>query len=162
MKNKKTTWFMLPFVLAIWAVIGWKVYAMIKSDPTALSPVQENGSGKTAEKIIPDTFELVADYRDPFLGEVVSKAKGGDRQLRIAAPPVKKDTVRKQAVGFPKLVYFGLVKRNSDQRGVGFLSVDGNSNFIKGGEQIGNVSIGKLWKDSVEVMMGKERRVIRK
>jgi hypothetical protein len=112
---------------------------------------------------IPDTIKLIADYRDPFLGknfvqEDDSKFKIQNSRLKVENVP---EPVKVVAV-WPAVFYHGLVKRNGNQKTVGFLNVNGKSFFVQGGEVAGEVQVGKLWKDSLEILFGKDKRVFRK
>jgi len=145
MKNKKISWFLLPAVLCIWGVIGWKVYAAIGDDETVA--VNENELHVT-----PD--------RAPFLDKPVP-VKMPKKNSSTPIPPKieKKETV---VAVWPVLRYAGLVKQSKDGKLVGFLHVNGVSHFVKSADVIDELVIGKVWSDSVEVRRGKERRVITK
>jgi hypothetical protein len=163
MKNRKTAYIMVPIVLAIWGMIGWKVYAAMKGkDDQILAQVTGEKIKTTVEKIS-DTISLIADYRDPFLGKSIvikdSKFEIRNSKKELA---VKVPVKEKIALAWPKVVYHGLIKRTTDQKTVGFLNVNGRSYFVKGGEAAGEVNVGKLWKDSVEIVFGKDKKVFRK
>ncbi|HET6990351.1 MAG TPA: hypothetical protein VFJ43_03460 [Bacteroidia bacterium] len=163
MKNKKTAYFMVPIVLAIWGVIGWKVYAAVKGNDKNILVSSEQKKEKSSLKEIPDTVSLIASYRDPFLGKVVvikdnSNQKSRDSKLpvvKVPDPPAIPEP-------WPKISYHGLIRRSGSARTVGFLSVNGASYFVQGGEDLTVVKVGLLWKDSVEVLFGKEKKIFRK
>ena len=160
MKNKKLSWFLLPAVLCIWGVIGWKVYAAVGDDEDIAAP--ENELHVTSDHVpaIPDTYNLQLDYRDPFLDKPVP-VKMPKKNSSAPIPPKieKKETV---VAVWPVLRYAGLVKQSKDGKLVGFLNVNGVSHFVKSTDVIDELVIGKVWSDSVEVRRGKERRVITK
>ncbi|CAN5882891.1 hypothetical protein BH11BAC7_BH11BAC7_16740 [soil metagenome] len=165
MKNKKTAYLLVPIVLAIWGMIGWKVYAAMggKDENNKLALI-ENISVSNIE--IPDTVELIANYRDPFLDD--SKFKIQDSKFRINDSKLLKVKIPEQPkviAVWPVVAYYGLIRRNGDGKTVGFLNVNGVSYFVSataGGEVAGDVRVGKLWKDSVEVFWDRERRVVGK
>ncbi|MDQ3109907.1 MAG: hypothetical protein M3R17_08425 [Bacteroidota bacterium] len=162
MKNKKTAYILVPIVLAIWGIIGWKVYAaMGGKDESNIVAISENVNVSKID--IPDTIELIANYRDPFLDDLKFEIRNSKLNIRDSkSVKVEIPVLPKVIVSWPAIAYFGLIKRNSDGKTVGFLSVNGVSYFVQGGEGAGEVKVSKLWKDSVEVVWGKERRVVKK
>lgn len=163
MKNKKLSWILLPGVLAIWAAIGWQVYAAMKSDDEAVNEQSLEQIAPTTKSVVPDTFVLLLDYRDPFLDDVVRKTPPPNSQSKNAISVAKKTLPPPTpAATWPTLSYSGLVRHSGSERSVGFLSVNGNSHFVKTGDIVEGLRVGKVWKDSVEVVMGKETKIIRK
>jgi predicted negative regulator of RcsB-dependent stress response len=168
MKNKKTAYIMVPIVLVIWGMIGWKVYAAMKDKDDAVVVNVYEEKIKIISTKISDTISIIADYRDPFLDKrdrpkENSKFNPGsyrDQNSKLAV--VKVPVSPKAEPVWPKIVYHGLIKRTNDQKTVGFLSVNDQSYFVRGEEVAGEVLVGKLWKDSAEVMFGKEKKVFRK
>jgi hypothetical protein len=160
MKGKKTTFFLLPVVLAIWAVIGWKVYTAVKDNDESNAPAQIITPSKEAVAELPDTIVLLANYRDPFLDKPVVQAPKAKNPAVQKAPAVKAEQPKVSA--WPALSYQGLIKRNSDQKMVGFLSVNGASSFVQPGQAAGEIKVMRMWKDSIEVAFGKEKRILRK
>jgi hypothetical protein len=161
MKSKVTSWILLPVVLGIWGTIGWKVYVSMRGD-------ESNGPVIVKEELVQqkrndrDSFVLLLNYRDPFLGKTDLHEAKKDRTVSnqpMKAEVKKTDLALKQ---WPAIRYSGLVKRTSDQKSVGFLNVDGRSEFVQTGMILGEIRIGKIWKDSVEVYWEKDRRVVRK
>ncbi len=156
---------MVPLVLAIWGMIGWKVYAAMKGKEDSISVIAKEEKIKVSTEI-PDTVKLIADYRDPFLGKNIVPGNdskfirrgGQDSKLKIE----KKAEPVKVVAAWPLVSYHGLVKRNGDQKTVGFLNVNGTSYFVQGGDVAGEVQVGKLWKDSVEILFGKDKKIFRK
>lgn len=160
MKNKKLSWFLLPLVLGIWGAIGWQVYAAMKGDDAMA--VNDIITGPIAEthSVIHDTFTLLLDYRDPFLDKSIKKAPPISTNRNNTAPKNSEPVVAK--VQWPAISYSGLVRQPNSDRMVGFLSVNGKTYFVKSGDVIDPISVGKITRDSVEIAMGDERRYFRK
>ena len=162
MKNKISAKFLLPLVLAIWGLIGWKFYAAMNGNEKPPAMHKEPNAVSRKTEIISDSVQLIANYRDPFLGQ--------QNEPRIVKPktfssttskPVKTEIPKPVFVDL-KINYYGLVKRNGDSKAVGFLSINGNSHFVQSGQIIDELKILHLWKDSVELLKGKEKLVVRK
>jgi hypothetical protein len=161
MKNKKTAYFMLPVVLAIWGMIGWKAYVVLGANDKNVATDVPLTEKKIKRETLSDTIHLIANYRDPFLDRMIENPKPRIKQQNSKAEIVKPQ-IPVQPVAWPKVVYHGLIKKASDKRTVGFLSVDGASHFVQSGEDAGNVKVGRIWKDSVEIFWQKEKKMFRK
>lgn len=162
MKGKATAKLLLPLVIAIWAMIGWKVYAAMNKDGDANNVSFHAPEVAAHGKALPDSVVLIANYRDPFLDKPVEVKRNASAAAPAAVAKVKVEIPSKPIATWPKLGYYGLIKRNGDAKTVGFLSVDGESHFVQSGTVIGEVKVLRMWKDSVEVVWGKERRVVGK
>ena len=99
MKNKKNIYFLLPAVLLIWGLIGYRIFNAIQ--PTTLTQQEVSSVNFTPKPLVTaERFSLQMDYRDPFLGpkKVVKKTvQPTKRQVKTPAKP------------FPAVVYKGLV-----------------------------------------------------
>ena len=162
MKNKKTAWMLLPAVLLIWGLLGWKIYAAMKDDPSP--PFVATSPDPSAPKhvTVPDSYQLLLDYPDPFL----TAKKTPVRNVSPSSPkPGNTSTPKVTApiapAVWPELRYAGLVQ-SKDGKTLGFLTVNGASHFVKTNDIIGEITVQKIWKDSVLVVRGKEKNVVRK
>lgn len=160
MKNKKLSWILLPVVLGIWGAIGWQVYAAMKSDDGVLIDDNTTEADTGTTKAVPDTFTLLLDYRDPFLDKPVINTKS--TSVNNNATAQKKTQPVIVSTQWPAITYSGLVRQPNSDRMVGFLSVGGKTHFVKSGDVIEMISVGRITRDSVEIVMGKERRYYRK
>lgn len=161
MKNKKTSWILLPAVLLIWGIIGWKIYAATRDNPSADVLPRSTAEVAPEKSDVPDTYRLLLDYPDPFLATskpVATKPSGTNPHI----PKPKISTEPVAAAVWPEIRYAGLVKSPKDGKVVGFLTIDGTSHFVKSGDAIGSVSVKTIWKDSALVGFGKESRTIHK
>lgn len=151
---------LLPAVLLIWGLLGWKIYAAMKDDaPTPL--VADAPAVSVTQRTIPDTYQLLLDYPDPFLTTKKTPVRNvASPQPRSTPVPPANNTPPIPSPTWPELHYAGLVQ--SHGKTVGFLSVNGESHFVKANDVIADISVQKIWKDSVLVVRGKEKRVVRK
>lgn len=160
MKNKKLSWFLLPAVLAIWGMIGWKVYAAINGEDENFTSESQQAKLTVDTSAVPEEYTLLLDYRDPFF-ETKPKPKSNSSTVKKADQVVPKNVVQ-SGVQWPAVSYGGLVRQTQSGKTVGFLIVNGTSHFVSAGEVVGDLSVTKMWGDSVEVKFGKEVRRIRK
>lgn len=160
MKNKKLSWFLLPVVLAIWGIIGWKVYAAMKQEPEEESVFADHSDLIGDTSFVPEDYELILDYRDPFLGKTeVKKPKTNSIAVIPPQPPVKSTA---ETDVWPVITYSGLVREPKSGKTVGFLTIAGESCFVQTGDILGDLSVGKCNKDSVQVLKGKVSKWIKR
>jgi hypothetical protein len=162
MKNKKLLWILLPAVLAIWGMIGWKIYSALNESEDVAEPVENALLSATDSAVVPDSYELFLDYRDPFLGERVKQAvavtKTNASNTNVAKPLPDKE----KSDPLPTLFYYGLVKETSSNKMVGFLQVNSQTYFVKQNDVIGEVKVGRIWSDSVEIYLHSKKLIVSK
>ncbi|MGW9686752.1 hypothetical protein [Flagellimonas sp. 2504JD1-5] len=127
-KNTKT-YLLLGAVLLIWGIIGFKVLGALSSEPEA--PVlAENINFKPKEQVKKDTFSILVDYRDPFLGTM---------------PPSKKKPktkgVAKPKVQFPNINYTGLITDQDTKNHIFFVTISGNQYLMRKGNTQADITL---------------------
>ena len=128
MKKQAKTYLLLGFVLVIWGIIGFKVVGTLspKLNPVVVSePIFK--TTKPVKKR--DTFSLIADYRDPFLGTLPTPKKP-------SKPIAKKKPVVKRMI-----VYSGSVSQSSSGNTLYFVSIDGKQHVMSPKEEVDNVKL---------------------
>lgn len=173
LKNKKSTYFLLPVTLGIWGFIGYKVYQYINSDDEAL-PLTENLNPLNTEKMAADTFAVFNNYRDPFLGndgkEMASMRKNSSSPSNYTggntnkAPKKNTNPVPAANVntGWPKISYNGMMVNESKKQSIAFLSIDGVSQRVKAGDVINGLKVVSFDQNGITIQRGKEKKVIGK
>lgn len=160
MKNKKLSWILLPAVLSIWGMIGWKVYAAINGDDETFSENSPQTEIHKDTSAVPEDYTLSLNYRDPFF-EPRPQPKAVSTNVKKTETQSVKNSAP-QITQWPSVAYGGLVRQTQSGKTVGFLIVNGSSHFVNGGDVAGELTVVKMWSDSVEVKFGKESRRIRK
>ncbi len=175
LKNKKSTYFLLPVTLGIWGFIGYKVYQYMNADDEEIA-LTENVVPINVEKLAPDTFAIFNNYRDPFLGndgkemEGIKKVNSGNsysgnsnaiKNPKRNTTVVPTNTVNANA-GWPKISYNGMMLNESKKQAIGFVSVDGVSHRVKVGDKIGDLKIIDFNQNEVNIQRGKEKKTFGK
>lgn len=125
-KNVKT-YALLGLVLIVWGIIGFKVVKALSPQPepvAAFSPTTSfaEPTGKR------DTFALLSDYRDPFLGTLPAA------QRKTPPRPAPKKAVPKKSI-----VYSGLVSQSDNV--MFFVSIDGQQHIMSKNQKINDVCL---------------------
>lgn len=153
MKNKRAIYILVPLLISIWGIIAYQITSYGSPD---------NGSSFSGQLSVPkienakaDTFSISANYRDPFLEKPVVEKKPVV-VVKKAKPEVK------ASLPWPKITYGGVIKNQKSSKQLYLVQVNGNDNIIREGDLIAEVQLAKAWKDSIQVVFQKERRVIKK
>ena len=102
MKNKKNIYFLLPAVLVVWGLLGYRIFSAVqpKSINTDLNASQLAFTPHNFKES--ESFTIKADYRDPFLGTINKVHKKPKKR-----PKAKTEQEPKKP--FPQIHYKGLV-----------------------------------------------------
>ncbi|MEX0313720.1 MAG: hypothetical protein AB3N18_06050 [Allomuricauda sp.] len=137
-KNTKT-YVLLGAVLLIWGIIGFKVFSAMSPEPE--TPVlAENINFKPKERVEKDTFSILIDYRDPFLGTMPPSKK---------KPKIKR--VAKPKVQFPNVNYTGLITDQNTKNHIFFITISGNQYLMRKGNTQADVTLVSGSSKSIRV-----------
>ena len=142
-------------LVVIWGGIAYQISSFGSSDVTTHS--RGNLPVSRKENTKPDTFSILANYRDPFLGKPIE-----ERKPESASKKMPKPVEIKVALPWPKITYGGVIKNQKSSKQLYLVQVNGNDNIIKEGDVVEEVQITKAWKDSIQVVFEKEKRVFKK
>lgn len=154
MKNKPITYLLVIAVGFIW----FKVFVRITSNLRG-----ETLTDQIGEKFEPfqlplarDTFEIAANYRDPFLTKSIKILK----QANIESKPFNKPTP-KPTYQWPTIKYFGLVKNTKSSKPLAIVKFDQVQLMVREKDQVWtDITIKKIYRDSILMSHGKERKMI--
>lgn len=167
MKNKGLTYLLGVAVLAIWGIVFYRIFNAVgpDNDPVRM-PVREVADFK--EEVAQDSFTLIGNYRDPFLGGM---AHGGYVRPSVQRPQVQvKNTVKPAPVvkeqeppmDWSFISYHGTISNPSNNKKVLLISVNGRQYMATESETIEGVTIVKNFVDSIQVSyQGKTHSIYR-
>lgn len=150
---------MLPIVLLVWGIVFYQLYLYFFSTPTYVTKKAE--MVVNVDEIKKDTFSIVANYRDPFLGENIrltqpktSSNKKQKTQKKIQPKPIDKP--------WPSIEYKGMIKNNNSEKRVGIVSINSKEYLVKEGEILNEVKFMVISKELIQVSFQKEQKTISK
>lgn len=157
MKNKTLTVILVIVVGFIW----YKVFFRIKGNLEAESAeqVQLVQQKKAFLAVARDTFNLKADYRDPFgntkfQSAVVNQAPDEHQQLSERIKPKEKEPTR-----WPTIKYYGQIRDRASNDPLGIISIDGFKHNMRKGEQVyDGILIRTIGRDSIVIRYKKETK----
>ncbi len=142
MKKNTKTYILLTLVFLIWGIVGIRMLKAFKPEvKVATSPVIETTFNPLPFKA-KDTFSIVGDYRDPFLGTwPTTKTK---KKYKTKVPETPQITIR----------YTGIITANDAKDTVFFLTVDGQSYMLSAGEKNDVLKLIRGNKNKITVQIG--------
>ncbi|AWX43275.1 hypothetical protein HME9304_00262 [Flagellimonas maritima] len=113
-KNIKT-YLLLAIVLVVWGIIGLRILDVFSKEQEAPT-FAERPNFKPKEIMEKDTFNIVADYRDPFLGTLSASLKKTNNVVKFKTPTVE----------FPSIIYTGLITDQQTNAHIFFVTIAGS------------------------------------
>lgn len=164
MKNKKLTYGLLTFVVLLWGAILFKVYKsyfpseeeveMAFDEPMNIHEIGENR----------EVYELEPVYNDPFLknsafrySATTTGGQANEKKNEKKLPPPKPRDFKKK-INWPQVEYLGRIANKSTETGKGVISINDQENLVEEGEEINNIQVTALYKDSVQLIFKEEKR----
>lgn len=135
MTKKTKTYLLLIVVVIIWGILIFKVIDALKgsNDDIISSNFKPEPFNFNFQKEI-DTFTLIANYRDPFLGDIKEKET---RQRRNKTPIKTKQPEEPLAL----ITYSGYMTDPINKERVFFVNINNQQHMLKRNETVENVKI---------------------
>lgn len=151
MKKNIKTYLLLAVVATIWGTIGYKILFSLSSEPTVFlaSKVSDFKPLPQKEK---DTFSIVADYRDPFLGTLPKKSmKKRKRIAKPTPPPLPEIDIR----------FTGLIIDRDTKEKIYFVTINGQQHLMGVKDEIQKVKLVSGTSSSIKVRCNNKTRTIK-
>lgn len=158
MKNKKLTYILIPVAIIVWGGIILRIVGFNTNDSNS-SAQNENTQYSDTLEFEKNDFELVTNYRDPFLGKFIKGTHS------ISKKPVKSKKVnpkpkKKEVIVWPHIDYDGSI--SNDSRVIAVLKINQKKFLLQQGEEMNGLTIKKVFKDSVLISYKKETKTFSK
>lgn len=151
MKSKKNIYILIPAVLLIWGIIGFRMFSGLGP---SVKPIQNTTLAqqfKPNDKIVRDKFVIDPNYRDPFLGTLSIK-KSSKKSNRVI-PKIKETVV------FPPIEYKGIFSSANNSNPIYLILINGNQEMFKKNETHQNVKLLKGDKEKITVKFKNEKKI---
>lgn len=161
--KKPMTYLLGIAVLSIWGLIGYRLFAG-SAEELPLPGAGKDLSAKTVAlpQVMPDTFNLLLNYPDPFTGE---KPKSRDTAVR---PPVRE--ARTTGPSAPMAVvkdpldqvkYLGYVANGNGKERVAIVRYHGQEKMLKEGDTLGKIKVLEIKKERLMLGHGARRKLLK-
>lgn len=158
MKNKGLTIVLVAVVGIIWYKVFFRVKSNLFGEETSF--VGNAPPKQTFPTIHRDTFKLNAGYRDPFSGALQPVSDPSTDSLNTVK--IERSPAPVYIERWPEVVYYGLIRKTNSKEPLAIIKIDGMQFYLRAGDNIlDDYVIKKIYRDSVEVVHGKRKRVFR-
>lgn len=130
---------LLGLVLFIWGIIGYRVVKTLSPDEEPI-PASKPLSFNPKPLVKKDTFSLLANYRDPFLGPL-PKNKRKPSKNQVVKKPVQKRNI----------AYSGSVSQSGSGNSLFFVTIDGHQYMMSIKEEVNGVQLISGNKGDIKV-----------
>ena len=161
MKNKKLLYILAPVVIIVWGIIFYRIFSQIKKKNTGYIPSFQI-SEMPVENIKRDTFVIVASYRDPFLtSNYVKKPPKEEDNKEIKSvkrnQPVTQRRINRR-VRWPNIEYSGSIYNKDSKQYIAVIKINNNGFLMYSNETNMDVTIIKIYEDSVRLSFSGEEK----
>lgn len=150
MKNKKNIYILIPVVVLVWGLIGYRIFAGINPSAVEHTKIEQRTVFKPEQLVENRNFTIEANYRDPFLGTLENQYSN--------KPKKKKIKVKKEEVVFPDIQYKGMFKPGNHGKTVFLIEIDGSQLMFKLKEEHHEVKLLKGDKEQIVVKYKTEKQ----
>lgn len=151
---------MLPIIILVWGFVFYQLFSYFFSSPTYATEKIETKID--IDEIKSDTFSIVANYRDPFLGKKVSVSKPTTHYNTNRSKPKKRTKTLKPPADlhWPVIQYKGMIKNNNSEKRVGIINIAGKEQLVREGDVLNGVQFLSISKTQIKVSFNKEQKII--
>jgi hypothetical protein len=151
MKNKRFLIILLICVILVWGLIGVRIYQSFQNPQTF---PKTNLIVKDKPIGIQD-FVLIANYPDPFLGEIKPVKKVSlEQKLNSTIYQVKKE------IHWPTIIFKGTISKKNSHIDYCMLVVNNKEVMLKTNDTIYGIVVRKIYKDSIRLEYSKVKKTI--
>jgi hypothetical protein len=164
--KKKINIVLIVVVLGLWGTVCYRaVNQYFLSKKLGIKTMDVNKEFKS-NQINKDTFRLENSIRDPFLDKqsqssvlaiIMSSSKTSNIR-HITAPIIKS----KEYINWPAISYYGYIQSKANNEELILVKINEKMHKLKINEEVEGVTLKKVYKDSIEFIFNKEKKIIQK
>lgn len=154
MNVKLVRFFLLASVVVIW---GFIILKIIKNIQPGKAPHPESNFEKLIDtnNLSNDTFELIADYPDPFTEKIeVADSDFVKSTKNNTSSGLEKngDILKSKRQSLPSIFYYGIVSNVDRKKFAALISIDGDSMVLRPGQTKGQLKLLEIKKTKIIVL----------
>jgi len=161
-KNKKLTYFLICAVAVVWGVILYRVFFNNAEEEYTLKSAVTTTKHEPYDQYLlkEDTFKLVLNYKDPFLGGLVPETAPKSDISAIKPVNFGSPAPPMPMVDWSVIKYSGYIINPVTKKTVCIITVNGIERMLAEGEHFGGARLLKNKKDSVLIdWKGKQKYI---
>lgn len=159
-KNKKLLYILVPAVLGIWGAIGFSIFSHMRK-PVSADYFDHNINEKSVTDSVGETYQLLANYRDPFKTGRYSNLSDGQKS-KPQKPNLNNNRMNpyQNRIIWPDIKFLGMISNN--KKWVALVRVNNSNLLMSEGDEKMKVRLIKLYTDSVIFGFESEQKTILK
>lgn len=147
MNNKKTSYFLLPIVVAIWSIIIYKIYSAVhQEDISSPNFAQVEIPGITYPKITPKKIQLNKVERDPFLNKIYRNRDIAKKKKRL------------KQIEWPLINYLGLISTSTRQEKIAIFKINNQEVLLGINEEFKGIKVLSVNSQKAKIIYKNEQR----
>ena len=154
LKNKKIIYILLPAVLLIWGIIIFRIIKGVNPDINS-EQIEFIANNNIETEVFTDTFKIIADYRDPFLGKIISNQNKKIFTNKNTNKNTNKKPVEEIKPEFfeqlPAMRYKGSIKNKKDNSFLAIIQFKNKKTLMRKNEVRKDVKVIAIFADSVMI-----------
>jgi len=143
----------LAAVLTIWGIIGLKIATTLNPEAPEAKEQEDQAVFKPKSHTAKDTFSIRPAQRDPFLGTLYAK-KQESTAPRTSTP--------KEAFAWIPITYQGTVSKQDSKDKLCLLTINGQQQIMKEGQEIQEVKLIKATHTDILVSYKGKKKTVAK
>ena len=164
MKNKRITYLLLTLVALIWGMVIYRIVFSKNNDVQLAIEDQFILSEKNNDNSL-DSFEIIAKYRDPFLGTriisnsqsiVNNNSENSNKNRKV------KNIIIKEEINWPIIKFSGIIHQTTKMTIVGLLTINNVEYIVRSGEEVEQVRVNSIYRDSIVLLYKNEMKTVNK
>jgi len=162
MKNKKTLYYLIPAVILIWGIIVYKIITVTNYESVKHSSATSIPS-INSQDTLPKEYQLLLNYKDPFLLEPAfrqNKVKSQSRNADLSATR-QKPIKNVPQLNLMNIMYIGMVEKPGNHT-IALINIGGETKMLRKGEHADQIKVLNIWTDSVQIFSNGEIYYLKK
>lgn len=153
LKGKGSLYILFPLVVIIWGIIIYKIVKVFEDKPVTFRVTQMSEEERVTE-ISKDTFSLLPQEQDPFLGHTYKKPEN--------SKPSKAANSATGKVEWPEIVYLGLVSDTGKASTIHVVQINGKQFLLEKGNTADGVKLLLTGSNNVTFLFRGSRKTFSK
>lgn len=161
MKNKKVLYLLIPASVLIWGNIVYKIYTSMYGEDAGAIVFESPKIVNSIEEELNDTFSIDPNYRDPFLGKTLKNNSASENSTHPVVSTSESFTNKSNSkIQMPTIIYGGLIKNKKSNKQFALIQINGIGNVMKVSDKVGEITLMKIYRDSIQVKYNNQLKFI--
>lgn len=160
MKNQKLLFILVPLTLFLWGLIIFRIMDQ-KKNPNNVNFVHDKRTADLSQQQPEDTFNLIANYRDPFLerSRITNSSYPENLNVRLDEPPKEKT---RENIAWPSIRYIGIIYNENANNYLYLIEIDQVTHLLRKEDHVGSIKMKKVFRDSITIQFKNQLKTFRK